>query len=86
MVIKNMNYREELRTKFTCREDRVGQGSGSTSIEVSGSDDIFKRLQKHLSGELRLGLYNLLPDGTVHWAVVEFENHKDAESEDTMAC
>jgi hypothetical protein len=29
MVIKSMNYREELRTKFTCREDRVGQGSGS---------------------------------------------------------
>ncbi|MBK8129523.1 MAG: hypothetical protein IPK53_11700 [bacterium] len=78
-----MNYiAEELRTKFAGREDRVGQGNGCTSIVVSGSDDVLKRLQKHLSGELRLGLYNLLPDGTVRWAVVEFENHKDAESED----
>ncbi|MBK6912133.1 MAG: hypothetical protein IPH10_14590 [bacterium] len=82
MVIKNMNYIEELRTKFAGREDRVGQGSGSTSIAVSVSDSILKRLQKHLSGELRLGLYNLLPDGTVQWAVVEFENHQDAEDED----
>jgi hypothetical protein len=53
------------------------------SVLVKDSEEILKRLEKHLSGELRLGLYNLLPNGSVKWAVVEFENHGDAAGEDT---
>jgi hypothetical protein len=82
MVIKNTNYIEELLTKFTCREDCIGLAT-TMSTKVSSKDDLLKNLEKHLSGDLRLGLYNLLPDGNVKWAVVEFENHGDAAAEDT---
>ncbi|MBL0061265.1 MAG: hypothetical protein IPP40_07220 [bacterium] len=64
--------------RYIGRDDRVGQAIEPISVRVTGSDEILKRLQKHLSGELRLGLYNLLPDGTAKWAVVEFEEHGDA--------
>ena len=73
----------QLLIKFTCREDRIGQAIQPISIETSGPDGILKRLEKHLSGDLRLGLYNLLPDGTVKWAMVEFEQHGEAADEDT---
>lgn len=82
MEIANTNYREELLTKFVSREDRVGQAVKPVSVTVKDNEEILERLEKHLSGELRLGLYNLLPNGSVKWAVVEFENHGKAESED----
>ncbi|HEY3294954.1 MAG TPA: hypothetical protein VGL38_05930 [bacterium] len=65
---------EEILEKFVSRDDCVGQAT-TMSTPVSGRADVVKRLQKHLSGELRLGLYDLLPDGTAQWAVVEFEDH-----------
>jgi hypothetical protein len=77
MEIKNMNFTEEYLCKFISRDDCVGQAVKPISVKVTGPDEILKRLQKHLSGELRLGLYNLLPDGTAQWAVVEFEDHAD---------
>jgi len=83
MEIENMNCNVELLTKFISREDRVGQAVQPVSVPVTNKDEILKRLDKHLSGELRLGLYNLLPDGSVKWAVVEFENHGDTVGEDT---
>jgi hypothetical protein len=74
---------EGLLKKFGSREDRVGQATKPISIAVSDKDEILKRLDKHLSGDLRLGLYNLLPDGSVRWAVVEFEHHGEVAGEDT---
>jgi hypothetical protein len=32
-------------------------------------------VEAHLNGELRLGVYNLLPDGTCPWAMIECEDH-----------
>ena len=82
MEITNTNCTAELLNRFLSREDRVGQAVQPVSVPVADKDEILKRLEKHLSGELRLGLYNLLPDGTIKWAVVEFENHENAADED----
>jgi hypothetical protein len=79
----------ELAKKFISRRDRIGQGvekntkTDKISVTIEGKDELLKRLQKHLAGELRLGLYGLLPDGTVQWAMVEFEHHGVATGEDS---
>ena len=67
--------------RFVSRKDRVGDAK-KLSVEVSGRQEILERLEKHLAGERRLGLYGLLPDGTVQWAMVEFENHGDKAEDD----
>lgn len=58
---------------FRGRTDKVGLGN--TSIPVKSEAELLPLVEAHLKGKLRLGFYNLLPDGTCPWAVVEFEDH-----------
>lgn len=82
----NTNIAALMLQKFIGRDDQVGQAAKPISVKVTGKDELLKRLQKHLSGELRLGLYDLLHDGTAQWAVVEFEDHSDDARTDEDAC
>jgi hypothetical protein len=81
----NDELTEVLLTKFVSRDDCVGQ-TDTKSTKVAGRTDILMRLKKHLSGELRLGFYDLLIDGTAQWAVVEFEDHVEEESSTEDTC
>ena len=47
----------------------------SLSTSVSSEDKILAFVEAHLNGEVRLGLYNQLPDLTCSWAMIECENH-----------
>ena len=58
---------------FKGRTDKVG--IGNTSRSVTSESEITNLISNHLNGTTRLGFYNLLPDGTSPWAVIEFENH-----------
>ena len=61
---------------FQGRTDKIGVGNASVS--VTNKQQITKYIKEHLVGNTRIGFYNLLPDGTCPWAVVEFENHDKA--------
>ena len=60
---------------FQARTDVVGQPVEPISTAVDSEGEILQRINDHLSGTCRLGFYNLLPDGTCPWAMVEFEDH-----------
>ena len=66
---------------FSGRTDQVGQGD-SLSTPVSSVDEILAFVEDHLNGKVRLGLYNLLPDVTCTWAMIECENHGSQPVED----
>lgn len=76
---------ETLLARFISRDDYVGQRD-TMATPISDREQLLKRLHSHLSGQRRLGLYDLLPDGTVQWAVVEFENHDDDNSTAADQC
>src|ERR1041385_6496083 len=71
---------ELIYTVFKGRTDKVGVTSTGTidktiSIDVKSDQDILHKIEEHLAGTRRLGFYNKLPDITVPWAVIEFEDH-----------
>ena len=58
---------------FRGRTDKIGLSTKlSTSIN---EQDLLQYVQNHLAGVTRLGFYNLLPDGTSPWAMIECEDH-----------
>lgn len=59
---------------FKARFDHVGHGD-KNSVPVNSENEILDLVQQHRDGNLRIGFYNLLPNGTCPWAVVEFEEH-----------
>lgn len=59
---------------FKARTDVVGLAS-TLSTSVSSETELLQYVDHHLDGTLRLGFYNLLPNGTCPWAMVEFEDH-----------
>jgi len=66
---------EQMINLFKGRQDKVGLG-GKSSADLQTEDELRKHIALHIAGQNRLGVYNLLPDGTCPWAVVEFENHE----------
>jgi len=64
---------------FKGRTDSVGIGGNkASSIAVHSEKEILDLVQQHLQGKTRIGFYNLLPDGTCPWAVVDFDDHGKA--------
>jgi hypothetical protein len=64
---------------FKARTDQIGTvGKKAYSKVVRQVSEVLDLLQQHLEGKARLGFYNLLPNGTCPWAVVEFEDHGKA--------
>ena len=64
---------------FKGRTDRAGiGGNAASSIAVHSETEILDLVQQHLDGKTRIGFYNLLPDGTCPWAVVDFDDHEKA--------
>lgn len=65
---------------FRGRTDRVSIYTVSAnvgkvvSLNVQrGEWEIIERIKSHLAGQARLGFYNMLPDFTVPWAVLDFD-------------
>ena len=50
----NTELAARMLQKFISREDQIGQAVSPISVRVLGKDEILKRLEKHLSGEIRL--------------------------------
>jgi len=59
---------------FSGRTDRISTGT-RMSTRVNAEDISGYWLPRHLSGRERIGFYNMLPDSTVNWLLVEFESH-----------
>jgi hypothetical protein len=59
---------------FKGRTDKLGR-SDVMSVDVESEHEVLDFVQQHRDGKLRIGFYNLLPNGTCPWAMVEFENH-----------
>ncbi len=59
---------------FKGRTDKVGLAT-TKSTPTSSEEELLQHVINHLDGTCRLGFYNLLPDGTCPWAMVEFEAH-----------
>lgn len=77
-----MNEKTDLLfTTFRGRMDRIGV-KRRNSLEVHSEAQIRGYVRGHVRGTGRVGFYNLLPDSTVPWAMVEFENHGNMAVED----
>ena len=65
-----------LATLFPGRSDRIGlmteQGPISKPIDPGA---LLEHLGRHVRGIERCGIYNVLPDDTVRFAVVDFDSH-----------
>ncbi len=59
---------------FKGRTDVIGLATTKSTL-ISSEEELLQHVTNHLNGECRLGFYNLLPDGTSTWAMVEFESH-----------
>ena len=70
-----------FRNLFDGRQDVVCLSSEMAEY-VSTKAEIDTHFENHLAGKCRMGSYNLLPDGTVRWAMIEFEDHGGHKLED----
>jgi hypothetical protein len=59
---------------FKGRTDTVGLATTLSTARHS-EDAILEDVRNHLNGKCRLGFYNLLPNSTSPWAMIEFEDH-----------
>ena len=60
---------------FKGRTDTVGLATTPISNSRHSEADILQDVRSHLNGTCRLGFYNLLPDSTSPWTMIEFEDH-----------
>ena len=60
---------------FAGRQDRIGTRSRMSTPIADAGQIASCHVPGHLDGRERIGFYNMLPDSTVNWAVVEFEAH-----------
>ncbi len=64
---------------FKGRTDKVGvMEEEPRSKTVRSEEEIRALVIDHLEGRGRVGFYNLLPDGTCPWAVIDFDEHGGA--------
>ena len=70
-----------FRNLFDGRQDVVCLSSEMAEY-VFTKAEIDTHFENHLAGKCRMGSYNLLPDGTVRWAMIEFEDHGGHKLED----
>ena len=59
---------------FKGRSDKVGLAT-TLSTDRHSEEAILEDVRNHLNGTCRLGFYNLLPDSTSPWAMIECEDH-----------
>ena len=72
----NDSIQDKFYSLFKGRTDKVGVLDDTPKAKtVRSEEEIHDLVEKHLEGQDRLGFYNLLPDGTCPWAVIEFEDH-----------
>ncbi len=65
---------EDFFSLFRGRIDTVGV-SDKFAIPVSSEKNLSPFVVDHIIGKRRLGFFNLLPDLTCPWAMIEFEDH-----------
>jgi hypothetical protein len=59
---------------FKGRTDKIGLATTFSTTRDS-EEAILEDVQSHLNGTCRLGFYNLLPNSTSPWAIIEREDH-----------
>ena len=65
-----------LPSLFPGRSDRVGlMTEGGPISKQIDPGALFEHLNKHIQGIERCGIYNVLPDDTVRFAVLDFDSH-----------